>query len=141
MAYDGTNFAGSTVSVDTEDVGKITSWTDTTTVNAENVSGSSDTVGTAPNKIIKNKQRPTSVEKTANVEGIYVPDNTGQKDLKTAAEAGTEVTLKQTDQNGYGEELTGFFTNFERTGELEGVYTFSAQFYSNDETEVAPSSP
>lgn len=140
MSFDGTNFAGSEITIDTTQVGKVTSWTDTTTVNAENVSGSNDTVGTAPNKIIKNKQRPVSVETTANVEGVYVPDDTGQQDLKTAAKAGTEVTLNQTDQNGYGEELTGFFENFEKTGELEGVYTFSAQFYSNEETAVTPSS-
>lgn len=138
MAFEGTNFAGSAVTIDAVTVGKITSWTDTTTIAEEQVSGSEDTVGTAPNKITKIKKRPISQEVTANVEGIYLPDDTGQSDLKTAARAGTEVTIKQVDQNGYGEELTGFFSNFEKTGELDGVYTFSAQFSSNSETAVAP---
>lgn len=138
MAYDGVNFAGSAITIDTEAVGKVTSWTETTSVSEEMVSGSDDTIGTAPNQIVQEKYRPVSAGVTGNVEGIYIPDNTGQSDLRTAAKAGTEVTLNQTDQNGYGNEHTGFFTNFEITGELQGVYTFSAQFRSNDETEQTP---
>lgn len=138
MAYDGVNFAGSSIDVDTETVGKVTAWTETTSISEEMVSGSEDTIGTAPNQLVKEKYRPTSQGVTGNVEGIYIPDNTGQADLKTAAKAGTEVTLTQTDQNGYGNEHTGFFTNFEITGELQGVYTFSAQFRSNDETVQEP---
>lgn len=138
MAFEGTNFAGSAITLDTVTVGKVTSWTDTTSVSEELVSGSEDVVGTSPNQIIKEKYRPTSQGVTANVEGVYIPDDTGQGDLKTAARSGTEVTLKQLDQDAYGEELVGFFTNFEVTGELQGIYTFSAQFRSNDETEQVP---
>lgn len=138
MAYEGTNFAGSAITIDSVTVGKVTDWTETVSVSEEQVSGSEDTIGSAPNQIVKEKYRPTSQGVTANVEGIYMPDNTGQSDLKSAAKNGTEVTLNQTDQNGYGEEMTGFFTNFEKTGSLDGVYTFSAQFRSNSETEQTP---
>lgn len=138
MAYEGVNFAGSAIALDSETVGKITSWTETTSVTKEMVSGSEDVLGTAPNQIIKEKARPVSQAVTGSVEGIYIPDNTGQNDLKTAAKAGTEITLNQTDQIGYGNEHTGFFENFEITGELQGVYTFSAQFHSNSETAQTP---
>lgn len=140
MAFEGTNFAGAVIEIDSETVGKITSWTKTVSVTEEQVSGSEDTIGTAPNQIIKEKYRPVSQGITASCELIYLPDNTGQNDLETAAEAGTEVALKHTDQNGYGTTLTGFFTNFEKTGSLDTVYTATADFRSNSESDESPAS-
>lgn len=138
MAIDGTAFAGASILVDTDTVGKVTSWEWAVSIETESVSGSEDTEGTAPNQITRDKQKPVSVSKTASMEGIYIPADTGQTDLKAAAETGSEVDIKHEDQAGYGEDATGYLTNFTVTGSLGNVYTFSADFHANSDTAVTP---
>lgn len=136
MPAGGVSFAGAEITIDTEVVGKVTSWTWTDDISTTQVSGSEDVEGTSPEQITRDVQKPVQISSTASVEGIYIPGDTGQNDLETAVRNGTEVDLSQTDQIGYGEDVTGYFTNFEKTGSLGEVYQFTAEFHANSYTEV-----
>lgn len=138
MAIDGVAFAGADITIDTETVGKVTSWEWSTSVETASVSGAEDTAGTSPEQITRDLQKPVTVTKTASMEGIYLPSNTGQGDLEDAAGSGTEVSIKHEDQSGYGQDATGYLTGFTITGSLGNVYTFSADFHANSETAVTP---
>lgn len=135
-AQDGVAFAGTFVEIDGETTSKITSFQDSTTVGEEQVSGSEDTVGTAPNKIIKEVYKPVSVGQTAQLEGIYKTSDTGQDDMQDAKDTGLEVQIRHVRQDGKGHIYTGFFTQFDNAGQLPGIYTFTGQFRVNDKEEV-----
>lgn len=135
-AQDGVAFAGTFLEIDGVTVAKITSFQSAIEVSEEQVSGSEDTVGTAPNEIIKEVYKPVSKGETAQTEGIYKTGDQGQSDLEDAAETGLEVQIRHVRQDGKGHLYTGFLTNFQQSGQLSGIYTFSAQFRVNDKEAV-----
>lgn len=135
-AQDGVAFAGTFVEIDGVVVAKITSFQSTSEISEEQVSGSEDTVGTAPNKITKEVYKPVSVGQTAQAEGIYKTSDQGQSDLQDAADTGLEVQIRHVRQDGQGHLYTGFFTNYQESGQLPGIYTWTAQFRVNDKEAV-----
>lgn len=131
-AQDGLAFAGTFVEIDGETIAKVTSFQSTSEISEEQVSGSEDTVGEAPDSITKEVYKPVSIGKTAQMEGIYKTESDGQSDLEDASDTGLEVQIRHVRQDGQGHLYTGFFTNYDETGELPGIYTWSAQFRVND---------
>lgn len=132
--------AGLVVKVDDEIVGAITSFGESYNITEEEVSSSEDTVGVAPNKIIRQRFIATSVGHTANVGGVALATeagtDTGQSDLKDAVEAGKTVQVSIEDQHDGGKVLTGFFTNYEESAELPNVFRFTASFRVNEEGDL-----
>lgn len=130
-------FATCSVEIGDDLVGKLTQYGKSTTVSEEMVSGAEDAT-TADNAILE-KYIPVSVGKTANVGGVALKDDVGQSALETAADAATEnIILKFRNADGSGEDQTGFFTNFEESGELSAnVFRFTGQFRVNSKTPVA----
>jgi hypothetical protein len=140
MAYQGLPFAGSVIKVDDVVLGLVTSAEITSNIDEAEVTGAEDVSGSSPDQISAKKYRPVGIDKTVAIAGIYKPGDAGQTDLKDAADTGAETDLEVVDQAGYGADLTGFFTNFVKSGALAGVYTFTATFRVNSETAITPGS-
>ena len=130
-------FATCSIEIDDTVVGKLTQYGKSTTVSEEMVSGSEDAT-TGDNAILE-KYIPVSVGKTANIGGVALSDDAGQTALEDAADDATEaVVLKFRYADGSGEDQTGFFTNYEESGELSAnVFRFTGQFRVNDKEKVA----
>ena len=136
--------AGVTISDGTNVLGNVLGWQNDISVNEENVSGLSDTVGSPP--IIKNKFLPVDVGETLSMNGIVYtgtgtgngPDSVPDEALKTAGSAGTILTLELRYQDGSGYDYTGFFTAYNQTGDKAGsTLKYSGTFRVNDKTDVA----
>lgn len=130
----GTNFAGTVVEIDGQVVAKVTSFELSNEIDELEVTGSEDTVGTAPNKISEAQYIASQIARTANIGGISLITDTGQSDIEDAADTGKSVTIRQYNQGGNGYMITGFFTSFTRTGELGSVYTFDSAFRINSKS-------
>lgn len=131
---DEIRFAGTVITVDDEVVAKVTSWTRTFSITEEDVTGAEDVM--EGSLILHTKFIPVSVGETVNLAGIAVEGDSGQSQLKEAAENGTEVTLKQVRPTGYGVTMTGYFTGYEETGATASVYKFSGTFRVNTRQDV-----
>jgi hypothetical protein len=136
MPEQGISFAGTSIEIDGVVVAKITKFEKTTTITSEAVTGSEDVVGTAPNKVQREKRKPVSVGETASIEGIYVTGDQGQSDLEDAAKNGDEIVVRQLKQDGQGRLMTGFLEEYKESGAMNGIYTFSSNFFINSETAV-----
>jgi len=137
---EGVAVAGLVVKIDDQVVAKIREINWTNTIEKQDVSGSEDTEGTSPTKITRIKAIPISREVTGECSGIYIADDTGQSDFRTAAENGDTVDIEWTDQRGYGKTGTGFFESFNITGSLQNVYEFTGAFHINSDEDVQPAS-
>jgi hypothetical protein len=130
--------AGMTVEVDNSLVARLTSFGNSISVSEEMISGAGDTT-TEDNAIIE-KYIPLSVGETANVGGITLKTDVGRAKIEEVIGATEEnVVVKHRYEDGSGTDYTGFFTNFENTGELPNVFRFTAQFRVNSKTAVAAS--
>src|SRR5690606_42033356 len=128
MAFQGTPFAGTVVTIGTDAVGLINSLTDTTDVTETEVSGVENTV-TGDNEILFQTFLPTAVGHTFALAGVALGNDSGQDAIKAAADVGDEVTIAYVDQNGdIGATATGFFTQYVQQGSLPGAWTFTANF-------------
>lgn len=136
-------FANTRVYVDNEFVSKVTSFKRTSSIAEENVTGAEDYI--SGTDVLQEQYVPISVGEMAEVEGISQetanggPDD-GQYEMSELARAGTMCTIRRLKNTGYGENLTGFFTNFEETGSTSEVYKWKASFRVNSITQVVPGS-
>lgn len=127
--------AAMTVTVGTDDIGRLTTFGNSVSVTEEQVSGANDTT-TTDNAILETYV-PVSVGETANVGGISLKTPVGESAIEDAARDATEdITLEFRYADGSGRDYTGFFTNYEKTGELPNVFRFTAQFRVNSSTAV-----
>lgn len=136
-------FANTRVYVDNEFVSKVTSFKKTASISEENVTGAEDYIpGT---DVLGEQYASISVGQTAEVEGIAQetaasgPDD-GQAEMRDVALTGQTCTVRRLKNTGYGEDLTGFFTNYEETGSTGEVYKWKATFRINAVTEITPGS-
>lgn len=129
-------FATISVSLGADTVGRITQFGESITVSEEMISGSED--ATSGDNAIVEKYIPVSVGQTANCGGVSLITDDGQAAVKAAAEDATEdLVLEFRYADGSGTDYTGFFTNYENTGELSAnVFRFTAQFRVNSKTDV-----
>ena len=129
-------FAAMSIAIGNDTVGRITQFGASISVSEEMISGSEDTT-TGDNAILE-KYVPVSVGQTANTGGVSLLSDTGQAAVEAAAEDATEaIVLKYRREDGSGTDYTGFFTNYEKTGELTAnVFRFTAQFRVNTKTAV-----
>lgn len=136
-------FANTRVYVDNEFVSKITSFKRTTAIAEENVTGAEDYI--AGTDVLQEQYVPISVGDMAEVEGIAQetasggPDD-GQAEMRDVAKTGQTCTVRRLKNTGYGENLTGFFTNYEETGSTSEVYKWKATFRVNAISEITPGS-
>lgn len=136
-------FAGSVVMVDGEIVAKITGFNKNASISEEDVTAAQNVIpGT---DVLHSEFVSIMVSETANVEGIVIEEavggmDDGQSELKNAAETGKTVVLRQTRNTGYGYTLSGFFTSYEESGDVSGVYKFKSTFRINTKTEIVPGS-
>ena len=130
-------FATMSVSIGNDTVGRITQFGESITVSEEMISGSEDTT-TGDNAILE-KYIPVSVGQTANTGGVTLVSDTGQSAIRdAAADATEEVVLELRYADGSGVDYTGFFQNYENSGELTAnVWRFTAQFRVNSKEDVA----
>lgn len=136
-------FANTVITVQSEVVAKVTNFTKSVSVSEVDVTGAEDVV--AGTNILYQQFVPIAVGETASVEGITVEDevsglDVGQSELKDAAESGEVVTIQHTRNTGYGTEYTGFFTSYEESGGVNGVYTFRGDFRVTSKSDIVPSS-
>jgi len=136
-------FAGSVVMVDGEIVAKITGFNKNSSISEEDVTAAQNVIpGT---DVLHSEFVSIMVSETANVEGIVIEEavggmDDGQSELKNAADTGKTVILRQTRNTGYGYTLSGFFTSYEESGDVSGVYKFKSTFRINTKTEIVPGS-
>ena len=136
-------FAGTIIEVDDEVVAKVTAFSRNISVSEVEVTGAEDVIpGT---DVLQQQFVAIAVGETASIEGIAIESqatgaDTGQSELKDAAESGTVVELKHTRNTGYGLKLTGFFTSYSETGSTTDVYKFSGAFRVNSKEEITPTS-
>lgn len=140
MAYQGLPFAGASVKVDDTVIALITGSENNVNIDEVEVTGAEDVSGTAPNQISQKVYRPVGVDETVTLNGVYKTADAGQLDLAEAARLGKEIEIEDIKQDGYGAIYEGFLTGFAVTGALAGVYTFTANFRSNETTLVEPAS-
>lgn len=135
-------FAGTIIEVEDEVVAKVTSFSRSLSINEEEVTGAEDVI--PGSDILQQQFVSVSMGETASVEGIAIEDasglNAGQSELRDAAETGAIVVLRHTRNTGYGHALTGFFTAYDESGSVSGVYTFSGTFRVTDKSEITPGS-
>lgn len=144
MAETEKRVAGFTVGDGSNTLANVTSYSISSEVSEEEVSGLNDTVGSPP--IISEKYLAQSVGQTASVSGIVFtgegssgtgPDDASLQTFRSNAETGAEMTLeyRYTDSSGY--DLTGFFTSFEYTGDKgEATEKYTGEFRVNSKTDV-----
>lgn len=132
-------FATMSIELGTDVVGRITQFGESFTTSEEMISGSEDAT-TADNAILE-KYVPVSVGQTANIGGVSLLTDAGQNAVRVAAKNATEaLVLKYRKPDGSGTDYTGFFTSYEKSGELTAnVHRFTAQFRVNSETPFTPS--
>lgn len=126
-------FAGTSIKIDDVVVAIITDWQSTSNIEEQEVTGAEDTMGTSPNFISRRRYIPVGVDRTAQFSFIVVAGDAGQEAIKEAANAGTrDVELEYVNQAGEGEVLTGFFTNYQNSGQVNGMWTGQATFRANE---------
>lgn len=131
--------AGVTISDGTNDIGIILGHENNIEVEMEDVSGYNDTTGDPP--IIRVNQKPISVNETFSFNGIskVVSDTdnnleAGLSAVRSAAKAGTELTLEFRFEDGHGRDYTGYVTTYNETGDRgEKTEKFSCDFQVNSE--------
>jgi hypothetical protein len=140
---DEIKFGGTSVTIDSEVVAKITAFNKNVSVSEEDVTGSEDILpGT---DVLHSQFVSIAISETAAVEGIAIesavsgPDD-GQSELKNAAETGKIVTMRHVRNTGYGHSLAGFFTSYEETADVSGVYKFKGTFRVNTKNSIVPGS-
>lgn len=136
-------FAETVIEVQSEVVAKVTSFNRSVSISEEDVTGAEDVI--AGSDILHSQFVSIAKGETAAVAGIAVESavsglDSGQSELKDAAEAGEVVTITHTKANGYGSTLTGFFTSYEETGAIGSVYKWSGNFRVNTNVPVVPGS-
>ncbi len=140
---DEVKFASTVVVVDSELVAKVTAFNKNTSISEEDVTAAENVIpGT---DVLHSEFVSIMVSETANVEGIVIEKastgmDDGQSELKNAADTGKTVTMRQTRNTGYGYNLTGFFTSYEESADVSGVYKFKSTFRINTKTEIVPGS-
>ncbi|MBN2545689.1 MAG: hypothetical protein JXB50_07830 [Spirochaetes bacterium] len=136
-------FAGTAVLIDGLVVAKVTAFNNDTSISEEDVTAAENVIpGT---DVLHGEFTPIAVNETAAIEGITIERTTsgrdvGQSELKDAAQKGKIVTIRRIRNTGYGDILNGFFTAFNETGDVSGVYKFKSTFRVNSVTEVVPGS-
>lgn len=128
-------FAGITVTIGSDAVGVITTYSDTSDITLEDVSGSGDTVGDPP--IIQQKRIPVELVEDLSFGGVSVDSDAGQSAVNTAARTGAEVTVEFRYSEGDGYDLKGYFSNVTEEASKPNVFRFTADFAVNDRTSVA----
>jgi len=136
-------FGNTVVEIDDVVIAKITSWTASSEISEEDVTGSEDVV--AGSNVLSQVYTPIAVSKTCEVEGIVIESESvgrdyGQSALKTAADSGKMVTVKETRNTGHGNASTGFFTSYEESASTSEVYKFKGTFRVNETTPITPGS-
>jgi hypothetical protein len=136
-------FANTIIKVGTEVVAKITGFKRNVEVKEEDVTGSSDYI--AGTDVLHEQFVGIAVGENAEMEGIAIESratgmDTGQADLRDAAETGEIVTVEYKRYTGYGYTMTGFFTSFEENGGKAEVYKWKAKFRINSKVEITPTS-
>src|SRR5690554_15057 len=130
--------AGFTASIGNDTIAAILGYERGTEISEEEDAGLEDTIGDPP--IIKEQYEPVAVGQTASINGISVVDDQGQAAVDTAASTGTKVTLKMRYDDGSGEDIDGFFQNYNVTGDKgQATEKFSAGFRVNKRTPVSGS--
>ena len=140
---DEVKFAETILEVQDEVVAKITSFNRNVTISEEDVTGAEDVI--AGSDILHSQFVSIAKGETAAVAGIAIESavaglDAGQSELKDAAETGEIVSIKHTKANGYGNNMTGFFTSYEETGSVGSVYKFSGSFRVNTNVPIVPGS-
>lgn len=136
-------FAGTTVLVDGLVLAKVTAFNNDTSISEEDVTAAENIIpGT---DVLHGEFTPIAVNETAAIEGITIETSIagrdiGQSELKDAAEKGKIITIRRVRNTGYGEILNGFFTAYNETGDVSGVYKFKSTFRVNSKTEIVPGS-
>ena len=140
---DEVKFANTIIEVDDVPVAKVTSFSRAVSISEEDVTTVGDEI--AGTNVLHQKFVSLAVGETANLEGVASESeadglDTGQSDLRDAAESGEEVVLKHERNTGYGHSFTGFFTSYNESGSTTGVYRFTGAFRINSKVEVTPAS-
>lgn len=140
---DEIKFGNTVITVASEVVAKVTSFSQETEIDEEDVTGSEDVV--SGSNVLQKQFVSIAVGDSASVEGIAIESassgrDVGQSELKSAAAAGETVTMTHTRNTGYGDSLSGFFTSYEESADTGGVYKFKAEFRINSKTAISPSS-
>ncbi len=136
-------FAGTTVLVEGLVLAKVTAFNNDTSISEEDVTAAENIIpGT---DVLHGEFTPIAVNETAAIEGITIETSIagrdiGQSELKDAAEKGKIITIRRVRNTGYGEILNGFFTAYNETGDVSGVYKFKSTFRVNSKTEIVPGS-
>lgn len=136
-------FAGTTVLVEGLILAKVTAFNNDTSISEEDVTAAENVIpGT---DVLHGEFTPIAVNETAAIEGITIETSlagrdVGQSELKDAAEKGKIITIRRVRNTGYGEILNGFFTAYNETGDVSGVYKFKSTFRVNAKTEIVPGS-
>lgn len=136
-------FAGTTVLVEGLILAKVTAFNNDTSISEEDVTAAENVIpGT---DVLHGEFTPIAVNETAAIEGITIETSlagrdVGQSELKDAAEKGKIITIRRVRNTGYGEILNGFFTAYNETGDVSGVYKFKSTFRVNSKTEIVPGS-
>ncbi len=135
-------FAGTVIEVQDEVVAKVTSFGRSLDIAEEDVTGAEDVI--SGTDVLQQQFVAISVGETASVEGIAIEDasglDSGQSELRDAAESGDVVSLRHVRNTGHGQVLTGFFTSYEETGSTAGVYRFTGNFRVNEKEAIVPGS-
>lgn len=128
-------FAGTSIEIDGVVVAKITSFNVSSNTSEIETTGSEDVM---PGSDILNAQfQAVKQDSTLALEGIAMIGDTGQDDLRTAAEAASIVELERIYQDGTGHVFTGYLTNFTESGSVQdGVYKFSTGFRVNSKVAI-----
>lgn len=122
--------AGTVIEIDEDALLIVTSWTESTDITSEEVTGPADTIGEAGQQISFQIMRPVAVGMTYAVQGNVhysegAPDPGYEKLLQKRINGGI-FSVTSVDQNGYGTEFEAFIEGFERAGSVPGLWTFSA---------------
>jgi hypothetical protein len=136
-------FGNTVIEIDDVVVAKITSYNASSEISEEDITGSEDVVpGT---NVLSQQFTPIAIAKTCEVEGIVIESGVtgrdyGQSALKTAADSGKVVTVKETRNTGFGAASVGFFTAYEENASTSEVYKFKGTFRVNSVTTIQPGS-
>lgn len=130
-------FAGTIIEIDGVVVAKISSFNQSANTSEIETTGSEDVM---PGSDILNAQfQAVKLDSTLSLEGIALIGDTGQDDLRAAADAATIVDLERIYQDGSGHVFTGYLTNFSESGSVQdGVYKFSCNFRVNSKVAIVP---
>ena len=132
-------FAGSIFKIDGTLIAKVRSFRFSGSANEKDVTGAEDESGGIADK----QYLTTSKEKTVEIEGIEIAGSgahlePGQTALRAAYEAGSSITFREENADGYGTDYTCVVTQYNRSGAVDDVFEFTANFRVNAESAVTP---